>query len=222
MWVLTWAVMSERPWLVAQLDAMHRSRGGDWYYRTFAPGRALAELPDVYVVNVDQAHRKLGAILEQADVVVANGVCSADLLGVIARRKALGRLTVFEINDDVQGIQDSNPLAGFFRQPENLRLFRRLALTADAVQYSVPELGRLYGSLNARGRVFLNQVVAPPPLRPPRDNEQVLIGWGGSAGHLEDVAEIAPTLISFVEQEPRVTLCLMCSDRIWQLFDALP
>jgi tetratricopeptide (TPR) repeat protein len=219
--VASWP-MSGRPWLIAQLDAMHRSRGGDWYYRTFAPGRALAGLDGVHVVNVDQAHRKLPQILEHADVLVMNGVCSVDLLPVIQQRKAARRLSVFEINDDVQAIQPSNPLAGFFAQPDNLRLFRRLAWSADAVQYSVPELERLYGWLNARGQVFLNQVVDPPPLRAPAVDHGVNIGWGGSAGHLEDMAEVAPALVAFVAEQPRVTLCLMCSDKIWSLFDALP
>lgn len=199
---------------------MHRSRGGDWYYRTFAPGRAMAELPGVHVVNVDLAHRKLPLILEQADVLVVNGVCSVDLLPVIQQRKQARRVTVFEINDDVQQMQPSNPLAGFFAQPENLRLFRRLALSADGVQYSVPELQRLYGWLNARGRVFLNQVVAPPALRQ-TDASAVSVGWGGSAGHLEDMAHVAPALIAFVRERPNVTLHLMCSDKIWSLFDAL-
>lgn len=215
-------VMSGRSWLIVQLDAMHRSRGGDWYYRTFAPGRALAALDGVYVVNVDQAHRKLPHLLEQADVLVMNGVCSADLLPVLQVRKQARRASVFEINDDVQAIQKSNPLAGFFAQAENLRLFRRLALCSDAVQYSVPELQRLYGWLNQRGRVFLNQMVAPPPLRPLSDTGQVNVGWGGSAGHLEDLAEVAPALIAFVQAQPSVTLHLMCSDKIWSLFDALP
>ncbi len=206
---------------IAQLDAMHRSRGGDWYYRTFAPGRAMAELDGVYVVNVDQTHRRLPQIVERVDVLVINGVCSADLLPVIAERKRSGRVTVFEINDDVQAMQASNPLAGFFAQPENVRLFRRLALTADAVQYSVAELKRLYGSLNGRGQVFHNQLVTIPALRTPTSTT-VNVGWGGSAGHFDDMAAVAPELIAFVQAHPNVTLQLMCSERIWRLFDALP
>ncbi len=214
--------MRSRPLLVAQLDAMHQSRGGDWYYRTFAPSRALADLPGVYVVNLDQAHRRLALVIEHADVLVINGVCSADLLPVMQQRKQQRRLTVFEINDDVQAMQASNPLAPFFAQPENIRLFRRLALTADAVQYSVPELERVYGSLNPRGRVFLNQITALPPRREPSGATAISVGWGGSAGHFDDLAELAPGLIQLVLAEPSVTLCLMCSDKIWSLFDALP
>ncbi len=210
------------PLLVVQLDAMHQSRGGDWYYRTFAPGRALASLDGVYVVNVDQAHRRLPAIVERADLLVANGVCDADLLPLIASRKLARRPTVFEINDDVQAIQPSNPLAGFFGQPQNVRLFRRLAQSADAVQYSVAELERLYGSLNPRGRVFVNQLVAPPRLRAPNAGDRVTIGWGGSSGHLEDMMDVAPALTQFVLDHPTVTLQLMSSDKIWKLFDALP
>ena len=100
--------MSGRTWLMAQLDAMHQSRGGDWYYRTFAPGRTLATLDDVYVVNVDQAHRKVALIAEQADVLVVNNVCSADLLPLIVRRKQAGRLTVKP---------DQRRRAGVFKSP---------------------------------------------------------------------------------------------------------
>ena len=190
--------MAGRTWLIAQLDAMHASRGGDWYYRTFAPGRALSALDGVYVVNLDLSHRMLSSIVERADVLIINGVCSADLLPVMTQRRRTGRLSVFEINDDVQAIQPENPLAGFFAQAENLRLFRRLAMSADAAQYSVPELERLYGKLNRRGRVFVNQVVAPPPLRPPSSTPpgSLNIGWGGSAGHLADMAEVAPARLA--------------------------
>jgi SAM-dependent methyltransferase len=214
--------MSERVWLIAQLDAMHQSRGGDWYYRTFTPGQAMAAVDGVHVVNFDQAHRRFEQIVEQADVLVVNMVCSADLLPIMQRRKQNGSVTVFEINGDVAEIQPSNPLSGFFSQPENIRLFRRLALSADALQYSVAELQRLYGSLNPRGRVFANQLAEIPAPRAADDDRKLSIGWGGSSGHLEDIAEMAPTLIDFVRRHPNVTLALMCSDRIWQLFDALP
>ena len=50
------------------------------------------------------------------------------------------------------------PLASFFAQPENLRLFRRLAQSSDAVQYSVPELELCMVGSTRWSRV-LNQVV---------------------------------------------------------------
>lgn len=182
----------------------------------------MAELDGIYVVNLDQAHRRLERVLDEADVLVINGVCSADLLPIMQQRRQRGRVTLFEINDDVQQMQSSNPLAAFFAQPHNVRLFRRLALSADAVQYSAPELERLYGRLNARGRVFPNQLRTIPPPRTPTSPRPVTIGWGGSLGHADDVAEVAPALCRFVLENPMVTLHLMCADRIWQLFEALP
>lgn len=213
--------MPGRNWLIAQLDAMHQSRGGDWYYRTFAPGQAMAALPGVYVVNVDQAHRKLPVILERADVLIVNNVCTPDLLPIFAERRRAGKLTLFEINDDVEQMQPTNPLAAFFEQPENQRLYRRLALSADALQFSAPELFRLFGFLNQRARVFENQIVTLPALRRP-GGASVRLGWGGSAGHFDDLAAVAEPLMELVRSEPSVTLCLMCSDRIWKLFDQLP
>ena len=53
-------------------------------------------------------------------------------------------------------------------------------------------------------------------------SESVSIGWGGSAGHFEDLAEVAPALLAFVRAQPNVTLHLMCSDKIRNLFEALP
>ncbi|MDO9021175.1 MAG: glycosyltransferase [Deltaproteobacteria bacterium] len=216
--------MATRPMLIAQVDPPHATRGGDWFYRTFAPGRAMATGDGVYVVNLDQVHRKRDLILEQADVVVLNGVCNPDLLPIIRRRRDAGALTVFEINDDMGAVPAWSPVSAFFASPENVRLFRRIAQSCDAVQYSVDELMRCYGHLNPRGRVFPNQVVALPPRRaaPAVPSDGLVIGWGGSSGHLDDMAAVAGALSGFVLRHPQVTLHLMCSDAIWRLFGALP
>ena len=208
--------------LIAQVDPPHATRGGDWFYRTFAPGRAMATADGVYVVNLDQVHRKRDLVLEQADVVVLNGICNPDLLPIIRRRGDAGALTVFEINDDMGAVPAWSPVAAFFAAPENVRLFRRIAQSSDAVQYSVDELMRCYGHLNPRGRVFPNQVVALPPRRAAVTSDELVVGWGGSSGHLEDIAAVAGALSGFVFRHPRVTLHLMCSDAIWRLFGSLP
>jgi glycosyltransferase involved in cell wall biosynthesis len=213
--------MVERPLLIAQLDAMNDARGGDFHYRSLLPGRALGRF--AYTVNVTQAHRKLGYVLEHADVLIINGVCSADLLPVMHARRRARRATVFEISDDVAAMDPHNPLFAFFSQPENQLLFRRLAHTADAIQLSTPELERLYGWLNPRRCVFENQLGAVPPLREnDRAPGEVVLGWGGSAGHLQDLAELVTPLSEFLRGQPHVVLHLMCSESIWALFEDVP
>jgi tetratricopeptide (TPR) repeat protein len=61
-----------------------------------------------------------------------------------------------------------------------------------------------------------------PLKRDAKHFEEIIIGWGGSHGHLEDMAEVAEPLIDWIVSRDNVSLYLMCSDPIWQLFDRLP
>ncbi len=213
-----------RPRLVVQLDPPHNTRGGDWFYRMFAPGRAMSALDGVYVVNCDRVHREAARLVRAADVLVLNSVCDADLFPLLAERAARGAVTVFEVSDDFAAIQPWNPIFHFFQSPSNVRLYKLLARASTAIQCTVPELARLYGHLGRDRRVFINHLleVPPPPRGPARDPDSFVVGWGGSSGHLEDIGGIAPALIRWVLETPRVTLSLMCSDSIWDLFASLP
>lgn len=214
--------MRDGPLLIAQLDPPHAGREGDWYYRTYVPGRALAEEPGVHVVNLDNVHRRKGEVLRAADVLILNSVVDPDLLPLLQERRARGQVTVYEISDDVSAVPAWNPVHYFFRNRDNLNLFLRLAHACDGNQYSVVELRRLYGYLNPRGCVLENQLIAAPPRRAPQAGDELVIGWGGSRGHLEDMGAVAGPLMSFIDSRPGLRLHLMCADAIWRLFDWLP
>jgi hypothetical protein len=210
--------------LIAQVEPPHVTRDGDWYYRTFAPGLAMAEHEDVHVVDLNNTHRQRDAILAHADVLVLNMVCDADLLPVVADRTRRGLPTIFEVNDDVAQMEPFNPVAGFYAQTDHQILFRMLVRTCDAVQFCTPELQRIYGSLNSRSAVFPNQMSRRANTRTRAaagDAARTVIGWGGSFGHLKDIAEIADPLIEWVQRRQDVVLQLMCADKIWTLFDRL-
>src|SRR5579885_2619325 len=95
--VSRYGVMDEmtQPIVIAQLDPPHAGREGDWHYRTFAPGRALAALPGVHVISLDGSHRRKEAILRHADVLVLNSVVDPDLLPVLAERRGRGQVTIY-------------------------------------------------------------------------------------------------------------------------------
>jgi len=181
----------------------------------------MAELAGVSVVDLTNTHRDRDPLFGEADVVVLNMVCDPDLLPMIEERKKRGQVTVYEVNDDVQFMQASNPAAGFFANPQHQVLFRRLIHSANAAQFCTPELQRSYGFLNPRQAVFRNQLSWSAAARRPRQDERVAIGWGGSAGHLDDMAQIAGPLVDFVNARDDVVLHLMGSDRIVQLFTRL-
>ena len=213
---------SKIPLLIAQVEPPQKGDGGDYFYRTHAPGIAMAQEERVYVVNLTNLCRKKAEIMARVDVLILKNICDADILPLIRDRKANGKLTVYEIADDLSALQPWNPVYFFYKNKENLQLVYRLASHCDALQVTVPELKRLYGHLNEHCEVFPNQILLVPLERPLKKCNEVVIGWGGSHGHLEDLAEIAVPLSTWIMTKPNVVLHLMCSDPIWKLFDALP
>ncbi len=208
--------------LVAQVEPPQKIDGGDYLYRTHEPGIAMAQEEGIYVVNLTNQHRKKAEIMTQADILILKNICDPDLLPLIRDRKKNGKLTVYEIADDLNALQPWNPVYFFYKNKENLALVNRLASCCDALQTTCHELKRLYGHLNDNCEVFPNQIPHIPHKRPEKKGTKVIIGWGGSHGHLEDMAEIADSLIEWVNKQPNASLHLMCSEPIWKLFDPLP
>lgn len=214
--------MNRQPILIAQVEPPQNEEGGDYYYRTLAPGGAMAREEGVYVINLTNVHCKKEQIMHTADVLILKNVCDPDLLPLIRDRKNRNLLTVFEIADDINAVQPWSPVYFFYRNPENYLLSKRLARLSDAMQFTVEELKRIYGYLNPASEVFPNQIAIIPPARKIRRKSGLIIGWGGSHGHLEDMAEIAPALIRWMKENSDINLHLMCSEPIWKLFDDLP
>jgi len=210
------------PLLIAQIEPPQEGDGGDYFYRTHAPGIAMAQKKDVFVVNVTNVHRKKDHIMREADVLVLKNICDPDFLPLIRERKLRQKLTVYEIADDLSALQPWNPVYFFYKNKENLSLVYRLASCCDALQVTVHELKRLYGHLNKHCKVFSNQILHIPPDNIMRKSNEIVIGWGGSHGHLEDLAEIAEPLSNWVMNQSNVILHLMCSDPIQTLFESLP
>lgn len=209
------------PLILAFVDPPHGTRGGDWYYRAYVPGGALAAREGVHVVYLQNNHRARKEILREADVVVLNAICDQDLFPVVAARKAAGRVTVFEINDDFRAVQASNPVAKFFAEAGNRRIFFRLAHLCGANQFTVPELRRLYGAFARKHAIFVNELPHMPALRERTPNGRVVLGWGGSKGHLEDMRKVAPTLRALLEELPELDLHVMGAPEIAELFQGL-
>ncbi len=208
--------------LIVQVEPPQNVDGGDYYYRTHAPGIAMAHQEGVYVINLTSQHRCAFKIMAEADVLILNDVCHPDLLPLIESRKSNGRLTVYEIGDDLQALQPWNPVYEFYKNSENVMLSLRLASICDALQVTCHELKKIYGSISDVCQVFPNQILHVPPERVSRVSGEIVIGWGGSHGHLEDLADISAPLIKWIHRQPDTVLHLMCSDPIWELFGALP
>ena len=210
------------PLTIAQVEPPQNEGSGDYYYRTHAPGIAMAQEEGVHVINITNQHRYKTEIMRKADILILKNICDPDILPLIRGRNEKRKLTVYEIADDINALQKWNPVYFFFNNKQNLDLTFRLANSSNALQVSSPELKKIYGHLNRNCKVFPNQILNVPAVKPLKKNNELVIGWGGSHGHLEDMAEIAPALINWIITRPNVSLHLMCSEPIWKLFDSLP
>ena len=97
------------PLLIAQVDSAQDETTGDFYYRTFAPGAGMSRCGGVSVVNFTYFHRLRPIIMRDADVLILNNICDADLLPLIRERKAHGKPTVYELCDDLWALPATNP-----------------------------------------------------------------------------------------------------------------
>lgn len=215
-------IKNNNPLLIVQVEPPQIMDSGDYFYRTHAPGVAMAQDDGVYVINITNQHRKKTEIMMKADILILKNLCDPDILPLIRGRKEEHKLTVYEIADDLNALQTWNPVYFFWKNRENLELGFHLANTCNALQVSSIELKKLYGHLNRNCKIFPNQILNVPPERSLKKSRELVIGWGGSHGHLEDMAEISRPLINWLITRPEISLHLMCSETIWKLFDSLP
>ncbi len=214
--------INDIPLLIVQVEPPQNEGSGDYFYRTHAPGIAMAQDDTVRVINITNQHRHKTEIMMRADVLILKNICDPDILPLIRGRKEQRKLTVYEIADDLNALQTWNPVYFFFKNKQNLDLGFRLANSCNALQVTSSELKKQYGHINKNCKVFPNQILNVPPERPLNDGNELVIGWGGSHGHMEDMAEIARPLINWLITKPHISLHLMCSEPIWKLFDSLP
>ncbi len=209
--------------LVVQLNLPFDETQGDYFYRAFVPGRALASLPNVYVINLTNEHRYRLPVIEEADVLIVNMVCDLDLYPLIERRRKAGFLTVYELNDDVFNIPDCNPKKGFYDNSFNRQVQILLMASADAMQFSTTELQRKYGAREKASTVFPNHLgIVPPPRSEPHYGPPMIAGWGGSLGHLDDLKVFSGFLCQWCRRRDDVVLNIMGAPGIWELFESVP
>jgi len=213
---------SDRDLLVVQLNVPAEEGEGDYFHRSFAPGKALSENSGVHVISLTNEHRRKFAIIEAADLLVITMVCDLDLMPVVERRRWAGLPTVYELNDDVFDLPVSNPRRAFYSTPFNRQLTELLMKSSDAVQFSSSALQIKYGHYHDRSAVFSNQLSYLPPERLWRNRRPVVVGWGGSMGHLEDLQTISDALSGWCRTRDDVKLHLMCAPAIAELFEAVP
>ena len=72
-----------RPLLIPQIESPQREEGGDYYYRTHAPGFAMSTEEGISVISLTNVHRKREEIARESDFLILNNICDPDMLPLI-------------------------------------------------------------------------------------------------------------------------------------------
>jgi tetratricopeptide (TPR) repeat protein len=199
--------------LVAHVTSAIDPAGRALVTRTLRPCRALGELEHVAVVSGSLASPALLAsgLLDDADVLVLAEAAEPDLLPVLDARRRRQRLTIYEIATHLFSPPRHGRTAARARDLVLRGMPAHLARQADGLAFATQALEACFAGLNPRRAVFPTALWEAPPSPAPRQHApgRVVIGWGGSLAHEDDLASIVPALRGVLERHEEVDVAVM-------------
>jgi glycosyltransferase involved in cell wall biosynthesis len=213
-------VMPAKPLTIVQVS--DHSTLGDFEYRVHQPAAALGRLGGVEVFDVHYLSRYRDEAALAADVVVIYLVIDIELFRLIEQRRRLGKPTFCEVNDYFFDVHPWNRAYKSWSDPQNQKVFTNLMSRSLAVQVSSEALAERFRRYNPSVVVFPNHIAMLPEPRPPRQGGGVVVGWGGSAGHLKDIQAVAPALCRWLAAHPEAQLKIMGPPSFEGFFAAAP
>jgi len=194
-------------YLVVQAYWYFDTMTGEFRYRIKSPGEALADHPKYEVINVHIFHPLFAELAHAADLLILHLLPDNEIEHVIQLRKRMGKPTLFEIADNFLSLGSWVSTDDAHRNPTIRQKLLYHASTCDGLQFSSEELKKTFSFLNPTHIVFENQ--ADHFAREERQRRPLVIGWGGSKGHEQDLARIAPVILDFCSRHEDVVFSYM-------------
>jgi len=211
----------KKQFLIVQAHWYFDTHFGEYQHRIGFPGNYLTESGPYVVINCHLFHPDFAQLALNCDLLILHMAYQPEIQQLILKRNLLKKPTLIEIADDMIAlgpwVTSDHPL----RHPmarQNLLNFGR---QCEGIQFSSKKLKRKFKDLNSESRLFKNHVSAPPMTSRPKFPFR--FGWGGSAGHFDDIKSIAPAIHQFCAEHAHAVFCFMGHKGTFdQLFDALP
>lgn len=156
------------------------------------------------------------SVFARADVIVGQQVHKDGATDLWHRWAAAGRHLVYDIDDDMLAVDDSNPTAKalFERHPRLRSNIIANMRAASVVTAATPELARRARAYTDRVMVVPNglpaQVVRWP--KPDRQPGRLVVGWSGSVQTLPSLALAAEALTWLLDTYPDVVVRIVGID----------
>lgn len=188
--------MNSKP-LILQVYWYFETVSGDFHYRIRQPGNALHATGHAHVVNIHIFHPLFGELALNADLLILHLLPDSEIETLIRLRRERGLPTVFEIGDHIMCPGPWVPQDSPYRNPLIRSRILLHAGLCDALQVSTRELKRTFSRVHDTVWVFENQMDQVPEI--PSKPECFTLGWGGSKGHVKDLARVSPVILDFLE-----------------------
>lgn len=181
-----------------------RDTGGCGFYRCWQPAVFLRRMKafNCIVDFKDTTEERI----KMADLVVFQECGTPRAMELMAMAKRLGKPVILEIDDFVHMVSPNNVSGYGSWNPATLFIhrFNQMAIAADAMTVSTPQLAREYFVFNPNIYVLPNYLDKDKwdiPLSKKIDGI-IRIGWAGGNAHRDDLAMISPVIKKIIRDNP--------------------
>ena len=189
---------------------------GDSAYRMRYPASDLAELdPSLSIVTVNADAAERFDLARQADLLVLIQSGDLELLPIVKARRAAGKATLVEYNDNFFEPPAWAPVARAWSSPLLHALYCDFMLSADAVMTTSQRLAQVLlervGELRDLTVVQNYLPQAPPPIEQLLAKKTIYpsLGWAGSLGHVADLLSFVPQFQAILAALPDSKIHIM-------------
>lgn len=176
----------------------------DWWacawYRCHVPGMELSRLGYEIVLDAQMTRANFDA----CDVLVMQRQHRPEALAALREANASGKLTVYDLDDDIWHIPTSNPAHSAWEM-SGLKE-RATAMVREAGLVTTPSrtLAEAMGVYSSSVRVLPNCLPSEHwDFQPEfRRREPVIVGWAGSPSHADDLDMFAPIVENLLDATP--------------------
>lgn len=178
---------------------------GCGWYRCHVPGMELQRRGHHVVLNDGLGPEQVQA----SDVIVFQRQWRPQAIQAMQYAQSLGKVTVFELDDDLWNLHPSNPAYEVWNRPDMLGGLETLLRAADVVTTTTPILAGQLKRFNANVRVLPNMLPGEHwrvGRERPDGYERVAIGWAGSASRWRDLAITKDVVMQVLERYPQVDM----------------
>lgn len=155
--------------------------------------------------------------ISECDVVVVQRMFMAQNIPFLKMARTYGMRIVYDLDDNIWQLPKSNPAYNIFSSASTQKGFAACAEWADIITVSTDTLNSVVYDKLGHLRNIASKKEIPiitidnaidlrlfPESALPKDEDKIVIGWGGSNTHLGDIADVWSFLPDLLEEFPNV------------------